>query len=243
MSLQKQVEQKVARMKPGQVITYRDFSDLPTSSPYSLPKIFQRLIEKGILVREKSGTFYKPRKTIFGNLRPSEEKFLEFMLIEKDRYCGYISGQDVFLKFKMSTQVPSITTIATEFPTKKTTIGNLRIRYVRNLVPTFRKSDIEKLQLLDSIRFIKKALDASPDNITTRVFEIISMWETIPLRQLCNLAQNYPPATKVLLGAILENIKQPDLAASLKAKLNPSTSYQLGISESVLPNKKAWRIQ
>jgi hypothetical protein len=41
----------------------------------------------------------------------------------------------------------------------------------------------------------------------------------------------------------LQNQGREDLALSLKGSLNPLTSYKLGLSSDVLPNKEQWSIQ
>lgn len=242
MSIQQKVERSIARMKAGRIITYRDFEKLAPDSPDALPKVFQRLVERGTLVREKPGVFYKPRKTLFGVLRPSEDEILKLLLVGNDSYSGYLSGQDVFLKFRMSTQVPAVVTIASTGRPASTTLGRLRVRYVRCLVPSFRRDAIEKLQLLDCLRFMKSAQDTSPDIIARRTLEILAGWDAVALRQLCNLSLRYPPSTRSLLGALLELLSHESLSARLKASLNPRTRYRLGVSAGVVPNRDAWRI-
>jgi hypothetical protein len=110
-------------------------------------------------------------------------------------------------------------------------------------VKTIQKKDIQKLQLLDALRFIKRAQDISPDEAVQKIATLLKGYSSQEQEDLVRLAKKYTPQTKALLGAILQNQGREDLALSLKGSLNPLTSYKLGLSSDVLPNKEQWSIQ
>ncbi len=53
----------------------------------------------------------------------------------------------------------------------------------------------------------------------------------------------YTPRTRAILGAILSNNGDSDIAENLKISLNPATKYKLGISDLILTNKHKWNIE
>ena len=57
------------------------------------------------------------------------------------------------------------------------------------------------------------------------------------IQSIVRLAKKYPPATRALLGALVEDFATPKLLKQLKDGLNPITKYKINISERHLPNK------
>jgi hypothetical protein len=59
---------------------------------------------------------------------------------------------------------------------------------------------------------------------------------------LIKLALQYPPATRALLGALIEkSIKRK--SEVLHKSLNPITVYKLPVSKTILLNAQGWNIQ
>jgi len=55
-------------------------------------------------------------------------------------------------------------------------------------------------------------------------------------------ALKYPPATRAVLGALLEQLQQSNMAKSLYKSLNPITKYKLADAAKVLSNIDKWNI-
>jgi len=51
----------------------------------------------------------------------------------------------------------------------------------------------------------------------------------------------YPPRTRALLGALLENMQKYESIQTLKESLNPFSEYKTVISKQ-LPNSKNWNL-
>jgi hypothetical protein len=60
---------------------------------------------------------------------------------------------------------------------------------------------------------------------------------------LVRLALKYPPATRAFLGALLEEIGNISLTASLRKSLNPITVYKLSGANKILPSAEKWNIR
>ena len=57
------------------------------------------------------------------------------------------------------------------------------------------------------------------------------------------LALKYNPATKTLVGAIIENVNSKLDTEIMYKALNPATSYSFKITKKTLPNKQKWFIK
>ena len=59
---------------------------------------------------------------------------------------------------------------------------------------------------------------------------------------LARLALKYTPATRALLGAMLEQLYQTDLIQPLLRSLNPITKYKLSGISKVLTTTEKWNL-
>jgi hypothetical protein len=62
------------------------------------------------------------------------------------------------------------------------------------------------------------------------------------INTLARLALKYPPATRTLLGALLEQLKQGKATETLFKSLNPITKYKLTGAEKALSTTEKWNI-
>jgi hypothetical protein len=99
------------------------------------------------------------------------------------------------------------------------------------------------LQLLDSIRFIKDIPDTTVDQSFKRLAYLVSELEEDKIKSLTELALNYPASTRALTGAILENLGYTNMANRLLKSLNPTTWYNIDISNELIPDKQKWKIK
>lgn len=246
MQVSAQINTYIESIPPGKIITYQDFLDLQERKPQALAKALERLVKKQVLIRQAKGTFYRPKETIFGKVSPSDEELISFLTRKGDKTTGILTGQSVYLKLQIATQVPSTLTIASITPRKKQTIGKLQAQFVRSYVSSIEKEDIPLLELLEALRFIKKAQDCTPDEIIAAVGEKMRELTEEELQRLVSFAKAYPPMVRALCGSLCESLPErlikTILIESLRATLNPYTKYKLSISETVLKNKNAWGI-
>ncbi|MDP2362410.1 MAG: hypothetical protein Q8M94_01435, partial [Ignavibacteria bacterium] len=88
------------------------------------------------------------------------------------------------------------------------------------------KDNIPLLQILDSIRYIKKIPDASIESACNRLLAIIKDLSIENKTTLVKLALKYPPAARALLGAILDKAGSVNLTEPLIKSLNPISTYK-----------------
>jgi hypothetical protein len=107
------------------------------------------------------------------------------------------------------------------------------IRFVQqaNLIT---KRNIPLLQLLDSIKSIKRIPDSTPDSSYNRIREIIKSLDEKNLDLMIKLAMKYNPMTRAIVGAIIEELYGEECSQVLRDTLNPITVYNVGLTKKVL---------
>jgi hypothetical protein len=107
---------------------------------------------------------------------------------------------------------------------------------------TITKENTPLLQILDAIRYVKNIPDSSVAASCKRFLAILDDLPAEEKRVLVRLALKYPPSTRALLGAILEQNNLGELAEPLYRSLNPISTYMLPGAAKVLSNAKKWNI-
>jgi hypothetical protein len=136
----------------------------------------------------------------------------------------------------------NIIQIGANFDKKQIQRGKYKIKFVRQW-NTVTKNNIYFLQLLDSIRFIKNIPDTTIDQSFKRLAYLVSELEEDKKKSLTDLALNYPASTRALTGAIFENSGYTNMANRLLKSLNPTTWYNIDISNELIPDKQKWKIK
>ncbi|WP_321403468.1 DUF6088 family protein [Maridesulfovibrio sp.] len=242
MQVAAQINNYIESVPPGKIITYGDFKDLQETKPQALAKALGRLVKKQVLIRQAKGAFYRPKKTLFGSVGPADEELISFLTRKGDEITGILTGQSVYLQLQIATQVPSVLTIASVAPRRKQNIGKIQVQYVRSYVDEIQEADIPLLQLLEALRFIKKAQDCAPDDVIQVVGTKMVRLTKSDLERLVKLAKSYPPMVRALCGCLSEGMVESIQVDSLRGSLNPYTKFKVMVSDAVLKNKKAWGI-
>ena len=232
---------KIDRFRTGYVFTYDDFN-IPVEKADALKKVLSRLAETGKIVRLSKGKYYKPKEGITGPLKPDEYQVVKDLLEDNGKITGYLSGINIFNKLGLTTQVSNTIQIGTNLDKKSIKRGKYTIRFIRQK-NTITKENIPLLQILDSIRFIKRIPDADINNSCERLSRIIQNLSDKEQEYLVKLAMKYTPATRTLTGAILESIKDVAYVEILYKSLRGTTAFNLNVSQQILKNKNKWQIR
>lgn len=231
---------KVDRLPNGYIFTYNDFN-LPVENKEAAIKALNRLVEKGKLKKISKGKFYKPEKSIFGTLLPNQYQIVKDLLEDDNKIIGYLTGYSIYNTLGLTTQVSNTIQIGTNNirPNLK------RERYIINFIKqnnTINKENIPYLQLLDCIKNIKKIPDTTINNNIERFINIISDYKLKDINHLTRLVQKYPPSTRALLGAILDELELEKYTEILSKTLNPITKYNIGINNRILTKSNKWNL-
>jgi len=234
------INNKINRLPVGYVFTYNDFN-IKAENIEALTKALGRMVKEGRLRKLSPGRFYKPRFTDFGELKPEIYQVVKDLLEKNGKITGYLTGYSVYNQLGLTTQVSAIIQIGTNELKKSIKRGMYKIRFIKQ-PNRITKENIPMLCILDAIRNIKEIPDTSVDQSCKILSSLIKKINKSDLETFIRFAKKYNPATRALAGAIIEKCFGIKVAEPLFISLNPSSSYDFGISENILPNKIKWNI-
>lgn len=231
----------IDRLPKGYIFTYLDFID-KVNNKETVIKILNRLAASGKIAKFSKGKYYKPEKSLFGKLQPERYQIVKDLLEEDGKITGYLTGYSIFNELGLTTQISNIIQIGKNNIRPGFNRAGYKISFIlqKNLII---KKNIPLLQILDSVRYIKKIPDTTISSAIKRLKEIIRNLSKENRILLARLALKYPPATRAILGAILEETGNISLTESLSKSLNPITTYNLLLEEKTLSSADNWNIK
>lgn len=240
MKISEYVIYVINRLPKGYVFTYSDFIR-NVNQTEAVIKSLNRLSSSGKIVKLSKGKYYKPEDSFFGKLQPSQSQIVKDLLEKNDKMVGYLTGYSIYNQLGLTTQVSNLIQIGKNEIRPSFTRKNYKISFIRqkNIIT---KENISLLQLLDAIRTIKKIPDSNIENSCQRFLAIIKKFSDKEINQLVRLALKYPPCTRALLGALIEELQKNQAAKPLFKSLNPITKYKLLGAATILSTTKKWNI-
>jgi hypothetical protein len=229
----------IDRFPKGFVFTYADFNR-EVSQKQALIKALNRMVLSGKIAKLSKGKYYKPETTPFGDLLPNQKQVVKDLLEEKGKINGYLTGYSIYNQLGLTTQVSNTIQIGKNEirPSFK------RDRYTIDFIKqknNITKDNVPLLQILDAIRYVKKIPDTNTTNSCIRFIDILRQLKEKDFLLIMRLAIKYPPATRALLGAILDELNSTK-TETLYNSLNPITKYKLAGAFSVLSAAEKWNI-
>jgi hypothetical protein len=203
-------------------------------------KALNRMAASGKIAKLSKGKYYKPESTPFGDILPSQKQVVKDLLEENGKPVGYLTGYSIYNKLGLTTQVSNTIQIGKidirpNFKRERYTIAFIKQKN------TITKESIPLLQILDAIRYIKKIPDSNTRSSCLRFLEIVKGLTEKEISILIRSAMKYPPATRAILGAILDENKTTSTDI-LYNSLNPITKYKLTGASTVLSATEKWNI-
>lgn len=240
MKTSEYIREKIDRLPKGYIFTYDDFID-EVKSKEALNKALNRMVSTGKIAKLSKGKFYKPETSPFGKLMPSQSQVVKDLLEEKGRVVGYLTGVSVYNKLGLTTQVSNIIQVGKNEtrPTFKRERYKVSFIKQKNLIS---KENIPLLQILDAIKYIKKIPDSTVEDACVRLKATVSKLTEDEQLKMVKLALKYPPSSRALLGAMLDDLGKVEFVGVLKQSLNPMTKYKIDGISKVLANAEEWNI-
>jgi len=231
---------KIDRLPKGYVFTYSDFFN-EVNNKEAVIKSLNRMAASGKISKLSKGKFYKPENTVFGALQPNQYQVVKDLLEEDGKTIGYLTGYSIYNQLGLTTQVSNTIQIGKNEVRSKFKRERYTISFIKQK-NTITKDNIPFLQVLDAARYIKKIPDTSIDAACIRLLNIVKELSDKDVSTLIRLAQKYPPATRALIGAILDEVGKQPLTNSLMKSLNPISKYNLKGADKVLSLTEKWNI-
>lgn len=231
----------ISKFPFGLVFTPSDFP-IDSGKQASVNRILNNMVAAGEIRRLSKGRFYKPKITQFGELPPDTYQIVKDLIEKNGKITGYITGYSVFNELGLTTQIPFSLQIGVRNEKKAIRRDVYRISFIKQQ-NAITKENIPLLRLLDCLRFFKNIPDAMPNETCKRLLYLFSQLDKIRIVKIKKLALKYNPSTIALLGALLQTLDKNEDTNMLLNKLNPQTSYKLGISQEILQNQERWYIK
>jgi len=230
----------IDRMPRGQVFRFAELVD-DVARTGAVIKFLNRLVGAGRLEKLSKGRFYKPQEGVFGRSVPDQYQVVKDLLEKNGRIIGYLTGYSVYGKLGLTTQVSNSIQIGRNDIRSLFRRGIYTISFVRQK-NAITKEVIPLLQILDAIRLIKKIPDAGIVSVCRRLLAIVQELRPQDLVSIADLALRYPPATRALLGAILDQLGNTSISQALRSSLNPVSTYCIPGCDTVMSTASIWNI-
>ena len=241
MNIAKKIEKRIDKIKKGNTFTYKDFA-IKKEEYSATSKTIERLIKKGIIKRISTGVFYKPKQTVFGELKPDEEKIITPYLFKNGKRIAYITGLLLYNKMGLTTQITKNISIASREKRIYISKGNIKATAVKSYVEVTDKN-YKLLELLDVLKDFKKIPDLDKKLAITVLINKLLELNDKQISQLIKIALSYPPRVVAFLGALIEKTDKNVNTKNLENSLNPLSEYKLGITKGILRTVERWSIK
>ena len=240
MGVTKKIQRQISKFAEGTTFQYEQLA-LEPQEFVTAAKAIERLIAKDVIKRVSTGVFYKPKKTVFGELKPNEEEILKPYLYEKGKRIAYITGTSLYNRMGLTTQISQNIKIASRIKRITVSNGSIKATPVKSYVDVT-NSNFYLLELLDALKDFKRIPDLNKSSGIKILSNKLKELNSTEINLLIKYSLAYPPRARSLLGAILEKTKASVDLTVLKNSLNPLSEYELGIA-SVLSTAKNWNIK
>lgn len=240
MKITEYIASTIDRLPKGYVFTYANFIT-EVNRKEAVIKALNRMVASGKIAKLAKGKYYKPENTPFGNLQPSQVQVVKDLLEENGKITGYLTGYSIYNQLGLTTQVSNTIQIGKNQIRPNFIRERYKIAFLKQK-NTITKESIPLLQLLDAIRYIKKIPDATVEASCARFLAIIKNLTDKEINTLVRLALNYPPATRALVGSLLDQLQQGNTTELLLKSLNPITTYRLTGASKVLSTTDKWNM-
>lgn len=241
MTVSKIIRNRILDFPTDFVFCVSDFQ-LDAKQKQAAVRALQRMVEQGELRKMSKGKYYKPRQTVFGELKPSPSQIAKDLLSDGEKITGYLTCNSIFSTFGLTTQISSKIEIGTNHYRHPLVRDGYNISFIvqRNRITS---DTIPVLRILDCIRYIRDIPATTPDEAGSRIIELVRELDEPTKSLMVECALNYQPYVRALTGAVLEIIEgETQNVIKLFNSLSGISRYHLPISDGILPNKLKWRI-
>lgn len=240
MKIAKYIALSIDRLPKGFIFTYSDLTSEVKNKEAAI-KALNRLTASGKIIKISKGKYYKPENTPFGHLQPNRAQIVKDLLEENGKIVGYLTGSSIYNQLGLTTQVSNTIQIGKNQVRPNFKRERYRISFILQK-NTITKENIPLFQILDSIRYIKKIPDTTPERSCKRFLAILKSLSLKETNTIIRLALKYPPSTRALLGALLEELQQNSLTHPLLKSLNPITKYKIPGATNSLSTTQKWNV-
>lgn len=234
------IENILSRIPDNRTFKYENLN-LNSDEYTAAAKAIERLIKTGKIKRLSRGIFYKPKKTVFGDILPDDRELIKPYLFKNNKRIAYITGTALFNKFGLSTQIPKTISIASNIKKIYIVTEKITAKPAKSYV-SVTNGNYKFLEILDVINKYKTIPDIDNNVTINFLLNKLNSLSNKDKQKIIKLALKYPPRTRALLGALFSKLNYSIQADILKISLNPLSEYNFNIDNKVLETASNWNI-
>ncbi len=240
MNITERIRKQIVGFEENTTFGYEQL-DIKQSEYQTVAKALERLQKDGLIKKISKGVFYKPKKTVFGELKPNEEQILRPYLYRNGKRIAYITGTYLYNQLGLTMQTPYRIKIASMSKRIYVNTGAIEATPVKSYVEVT-EDNYRLLGLLDAIKDLKKIPDSNIESSISILSDRIKQLDENRIEEMIRYALRYPPRVRAFLGAILERLGFERNLEKLRNSLNPLTKYKMGLATDVLTTASNWNI-
>ncbi len=241
MKLAEQIRNKILALPEESTFGYAELC-IAKEDYQTAAKALERLQKKETIKKISKGVFYKPKQTIFGEIKPDYNEQLKPFLFKNGKRIAYVTGTSLYNQLGLTTQMAFRIKIASRSNRISINRGALKASAAKSYVEVT-DDNYQLLGFLDAIKDIKMIPDAEVKTSVKILVGKIKNLSEKQIKEMLKYALLYPPRVRALLGAILENFDSSINTKTLKESLNPLTKFALGLKKIDLPTITNWNIK
>jgi len=208
---------------------------------------FNRLYKEKVIKIFEKGIYYKPKKTLFGELGIDKNQLINKRYLNQGNHVmGYLTGPVLWNTWNITTQVPNRTWIATNAAKRNIDKDELKVKLLKPKVAINNKN-YELLQFLDVVDQIDQIQDIDLNNYVAILMDKLKGFNDDQLVDIIELTKYYRKFvnnfTGALIETVLQNIKKDSSITSelavMKSKANLGRKYKF-IKNIGLNNTQYW---
>jgi hypothetical protein len=197
MKVAEQIRKTIIKLPEDKTFGYADLG-IAKENYQTSAKALERLQKEGLIKKMSKGIFYKPIKTVFGDLLPDDSEQLKPYLFKNGKRVAYITGESLYNQMNLTTQMAFRIKIASN---RRINIdkGAIKAKSVKSYAEV-NEENYQLLGFLDAIKDIKKIPDCTVANAVKILSKKLKSFDDKKLEELKNYALLYPPRVRALLG-------------------------------------------
>jgi hypothetical protein len=241
MKVTEKISKQIQRISEDTTFGYEQLN-ISKAEYVTAAKALERLIKIGVIKKISKGIFYKPKMTVFGELKPDEKEILRPYLFQGNKRIAYITGTTLYNRLGLTTQMAFRIKIASLSKRIYINTGAIKATPVKSYAKVT-DENYELLGFLDAMKDMKIIPDSNPQTVVNIFSNIIRNLKEKQTQEMIKYALLYPPRVRALLGAILEYLKRKKGTEKLKESLNPLTHFNMRIKNTSLKTAANWNLQ
>ena len=226
-SFKSDIQKQIDMIPEGKIFTFDNLA-FPISKFSNVAVVLSNLAKEKKLVRIERGAYYKPKLSSLGlgYLPIYQEEKLNYLT---KKLKGYLTGTYIYNKMSLTEQVPSIITIAVQYPVRAFKFEKLSVECVKAYINISHDSeDLHLVWILDAIKDCRHIPGTNPHVAYDKIFKLhVLPLKYDKLKKIVSLSNNYPPRVRKILSCMLHESKNRDLEEQLLATIRPTTRFDL----------------